>query len=74
MLLSYYWFDRRELLAKAHNKYHNKGGKQIATIYYERNKDSIKKRQREYYENLPKEKKDKIKERSLKRYYKLKNA
>ena len=25
--MSYYWFNRKNLLKKAHDKYHNKGGK-----------------------------------------------
>ena len=28
----YYWFNRKELLKKAHDKYHKKGGKEIAAI------------------------------------------
>ena len=26
--MSYYWFNRKELLEKAHKKYHKKGGKE----------------------------------------------
>ena len=68
----YYWFNRKDLLKKAHNKYHNKGGKEMAAIYYQENKDEIKKKQRNRYKNMLKKEKDITKERPLKRYYKLK--
>ena len=68
----YYCFNRKNLLRKAHYKPHNKGGKEIAAIYYQKNKDEIKKKQRNRYKNMSKEEKDIIKETSLKRYYKLK--
>ena len=44
----------------------------MAAIYYQENKDKIKKKQRDKYKNMSKEEKDIIKERSLKRYYKIK--
>ena len=72
--MSYYWFNRKELLKKAHDKYHNEGGKERATKYYERNKEEIRKKQRERYKNLSKDEKNVIRERSLKRYYKLKKS
>ena len=31
--MSYYWFNRQELLKKAKEKYHNGGGKENATEY-----------------------------------------
>ena len=39
----YYWFNRKELLKIAHDKYHNKGGKEKAAEYYQKNKEMIKK-------------------------------
>ena len=39
----YYWNNREEFLKKAHDKYHNKGGKEIAKRYYKENKEEIKK-------------------------------
>ena len=39
----YYWFNREELLKKIHDKYHNKGGKEKAAKYYQRNIEMIKK-------------------------------
>ena len=32
--MSYYWFNREELLKKANEKYHNKNGKDNAAKYY----------------------------------------
>ena len=36
--MSYYWFNRQELLQKAKNKYHNCGGKEKAAEYYLENR------------------------------------
>ena len=41
--MSYYWFNRRELLEKAKDTYHNRGGTEKASEYYMANKDVIKK-------------------------------
>ena len=35
--MSYYWFNRKELLEKAHNKCHKEGGKEQAARYYKEN-------------------------------------
>ena len=40
--MSYYWFNREELLEKAKTKYCNKGGKEKASEYYKKNKEAIK--------------------------------
>ena len=56
--MSYYWYNRKELLKKAHDKYRKEGGKERTAKYYERNKEEIKE-------------KNVIRERSLKRYHKL---
>ena len=32
--MSYYWFNRQELLAKANKKYHKEGGKERASEHY----------------------------------------
>ena len=39
----YYWFNRKDLLKKANDKYHKEGGKEVAAIYNQRNKEDIKK-------------------------------
>ena len=41
---TYYWKNRETLFKKAHDKYHNKGGKQRAKKYYQANKEEIKKK------------------------------
>ena len=48
----YYWFNRKDLLKKAHDKYHNKGGKEKAALYYQKNKEMIKKREKERYRSM----------------------
>ena len=62
----YYWSNRKQLLRKAHDKYHNKGGKEKAAKYGQENKEMIKKRERNKYKKMNTEEKNKIKERSLK--------
>ena len=56
--MSYYWFNRQEILQKAKEKY----SKEKAAEYYLENKEAIKKKSRDQYKNLSKEEKDKIKE------------
>ena len=41
--MNYYWFNRKDLLKKAHTKYHERGGKEKAKKYYQANKKMIKK-------------------------------
>ena len=41
--MSYYWFNRKELLEKAHEKYHKECGKEKAAKYYQDNKETMKK-------------------------------
>ena len=36
--MSYYWFNRQELLQKAKDRYHNCGGKENAAEYYLKNR------------------------------------
>ena len=57
--MSYYWFNRKKLLEKAHKKFHKESGKEQAASYYQRNKEAIKKKAREAYEKLSKEEKEK---------------
>ena len=40
--MSYYWFNRQELLQKAKNKYLNCGGKEKVAEYYIENKEFLK--------------------------------
>ena len=61
--MSYYWFNREELLKKAKEKYDNDGGKEKAAKYYQDNKDALKEKEKTKYKNLSEEKK------KLKRQY-----
>ena len=56
--MSYYWFNRKEILQKAKERY----SKEKAAEYYLQNKEAIKEKSREHYKNLSQEEKDKIKE------------
>ena len=56
--MSYYWFNRQEILQKAKGKYFN----EKAAEYYSQNKEAIKEKSKNQYKNLSKEEKDKIKE------------
>ena len=56
--MSYYWFNRQEILQKAKEKY----SKEKAAEYYAQNKETIKEMSRQPYKNLPQEEKVKIKE------------
>ena len=55
--MSYYWFNRKEILQKAKERY----SKEKAAEYYSQNKEAIKEKSKNRYKNLPKEEKDKIK-------------
>ena len=55
--MSYYWFNRQELLQKAKDKYNNCGGKEKAVEYYLNNKDVIKEKANNKYKNLSEEEK-----------------
>ena len=65
--MSYYWFNRHEILQKAKGKY----SKEKAAEYYAQNKEAIKEKSRERYKNLSQEEKDKIKECQRKKYQQL---
>ena len=68
----YYWFNRKELLEKAYDKYHNKGDKEKAALYYQKNKEIITKRERDKYKVMSREDRNEKKRKSLERYYKIK--
>ena len=44
--MSFYSFNKQELLKKAEEKYDNNGGKEKATKYYRDNKDVLKEKAR----------------------------
>ena len=56
--MSYYWFNRQEILQKPKERY----SKEKAAEYYAQNKEDIKEKSRERYKNLSQEEKDKITE------------
>ena len=47
--MSCYWFNKKELLEKAEEKYHTCGGKEKAAKYYQSNKDAIKEKAKNKY-------------------------
>ena len=55
--MSYYWFNRQELLQKA-KKNNDFGGKEKAAEYYLTNKEVIKEKANNKYRNLSKEQKE----------------
>ena len=65
--MNYYWFNRQEILQKAKENY----SKKKAAEYYKQNKETIKEKSRELYENLSQEKKTRLK--SIKKKKKKKN-
>ena len=65
--MSYYWFNRQEILQKAKQRY----SKEKAAEYYSQNKETIKEKSKNRYKNLSKEEEGKIKEYQRKRYQQL---
>ena len=65
--MSYYWFNRQEILQKAKERY----SKEKAAEYYKQNKEVIKEKSRNRYKNLSEEEKNKLKEHQKKRYQEL---
>ena len=56
--MSYYWFNRQEILEKAKERY----SKEKAAEYYLKNKEAIEEKSGDRYKNLSQEEKNKIKE------------
>ena len=56
--MSYYWFNRQELLKKAKEKYGHQGGKEKEAKYYRDNKDILKEKAKNRYKTLTEEGKD----------------
>ena len=65
--MSFYWFNRKEILPKAKERY----SKQKAADYYWENKEAKTKKSRGGYKNLSKEEKNKIKEYQRNKYQQL---
>ena len=69
--MSYYWFNRQEILQKAKEKY----SKEKAAEYYAQNKEAMKEKSRECYKNLSQEKKTRLKstkEKNIKNWFNIK--
>ena len=64
MKISYYWFNRKRILQKAKERY----SKETDVAYYLENKEANKKKSRDWYKNLSKEEKGKIKKYQTKIY------
>ena len=64
--MSYYWFNKQELLKKAKEKYDNY--KEKAAKYYRDNKDVLKEKARDKYKNLTEEEKELKRQYSMDRY------
>ena len=65
--MSYYWFNKQEILQKAKERY----SKEKAAEHYLKIQRSNKKKSKNWYKNFSKEEKDKIKEFQRKRYQQL---
>ena len=65
--MSYYQFNRQEILQKAKEKY----SKEKTAEYYLQNKEALKQKARDRYRNLSEEENNKIKEYQGKRYQEL---
>ena len=65
--MSYYQFNRQEILQKAKEKY----SKEKTAEYYLQNKEALKEKARDRYRNLSEEENNKIKEYQGKRYQEL---
>ena len=69
--MSYYWFNRQEILQKAKEKY----SKEKAAEYYAQNKEAIKKSQESVTKTCHKKKKTRLKstnEKSIKNWSSIK--
>ena len=69
--MSYYWFNRQEILQKAKERY----SKEKAAEYYAQNKEAIKEKSREHYKNLFKKKRTRLKstkEKNSKNWFSVK--
>ena len=70
--MSYYWFNKNELLEKVEEKYHNCGSKEKAAEYYQANIKAIKEKAKNKYNNFSEEEKEKKRQYYKDRYHKMK--
>ena len=70
--MSYYRFNREEILQKAKEKYDNSGDKEKAAEYYIANINVLSKKARNRYRNLSEEEKEARRQYNRNRYKKIK--
>ena len=70
--MSYCWFNREELLQKAKRKKYGSGGQEKAAEYYQVNKDVIKQKANDKYNNLTEKEKEAKRQYSKNRCNKMK--
>ena len=58
--MSYYWFNRQQLLQKAKDRYHQCGGKERAAKYYLENKGILKEKAKNEYKDLSEKEKEEM--------------
>ena len=58
--MSYYWFNRQQLLQKAKDRYHQCGGKEKAAKYYPENKGILKEKAKSEYKDLSEKEKEEM--------------
>ena len=63
--MSYYWFNRQEILQKAKGRY----SIETAAEYYAQNKEAIKEKSRESYKNLSQKS---TREKNIKNWFSIK--
>ena len=56
--MSYYWFNKREILQKAKENYDNCGSKEKAAKYNQVNKDVLKEKAKNKYKNMSEKRKE----------------
>ena len=66
--MSYYWFNRKELLQKAKDRYHNGEGKEEASEYCLKNRGILKEKARNKYGDLSEEEKEAKREYGRNKY------
>ena len=71
--MSYHWFNKKELLQTANDRYHNCGGTEKSAKYYLENEEVLKENTRNRYRNLSEEKKEAKREEGRNRYEMIKN-
>ena len=70
--MSYYWFNRQELLQRAKDKYYITGGKEESAEYCITDKDVLKEKTRNKYRNSSKEEKEAKREYGRNKYRNMK--